>query len=267
MGQSLCQQSHSSKRAFSLLEVVVAMTILGLFLVSILSAQGGLSASNKKAQNMGLAIHYGRCKMSELEEKTLKFGYPEIDDLSTGDPCCEGDSAFFRCDTRIEKIMLPAMGGGSDAGAALNLGASAGLFGDAGTAAGLGSLGGGGLNLDGGLSSVASSLNAQTGGQGAAGLLNMVMGFVYPMFKPLFEASIRRLTVKVRWKDGSLDRDLTLVQYITNPQRVGFVAGALGQDGGIPSAGAAVGAGVGVGGTGSGGASTTPTPTPPFGGR
>ena len=59
---------------FSLLEVMVAIAILGLVLTVILSAQGGLAASNRSSANMGQAVSLGRCKMSELEEKMLKLG-------------------------------------------------------------------------------------------------------------------------------------------------------------------------------------------------
>jgi len=45
----------------------------------------------------------------------------------------------------------------------------------------------------------------------------MVMGIVYPSMKPMYEASIRKVTVKVKWKEGALDRELELVQYVTNP--------------------------------------------------
>ena len=95
-------------RGFSLLEVMVAVSILGLALTVILSAQGGLAASNKMAANMGLSTGLARCKMTELEEKLLKLGYPEIDQIDMQVPCCEGtETPNFICDTRVEKVMLP----------------------------------------------------------------------------------------------------------------------------------------------------------------
>jgi general secretion pathway protein I len=65
-------------------------------------------------------------------------------------------------------------------------------------------------------------------GLGVQGLLQMVMGFVYPSLKLMFEASIRRLTVVVNWSEGPNAKQLTLVQYVTNPQQAGFTAGAVG---------------------------------------
>ena len=53
------------------------------------------------------------------------------------------------------------------------------------------------------------------------------------------ESGIRRVTVIIRWKEGSTDRDFTVMQYLTNPSRAGLLAsmldaGALGE-GGVPT--------------------------------
>jgi len=95
-------------RAFSLLEVMVAVGILGLTLTVILSAQGGLAASNKMAANMGIASTVGRCKMTEMEEKLQKLGYPAVEDIQTDVACCNDNTDNgFLCDTKVEKVTLP----------------------------------------------------------------------------------------------------------------------------------------------------------------
>jgi general secretion pathway protein I len=81
------------------------------------------------------------------------------------------------------------------------------------------------------------------------GMLDMVFGLVYPGLKPVFEASIRRVTVTVRWKEGALAREFELTQFVTNPQRAGLAAGALDPDGGLPGFPGANGAATGTGGT------------------
>jgi len=48
------------------------------------------------------------------------------------------------------------------------------------------------------------------------------MGFVYPFLKPMMEASIRKVTVVVRWKEGSKDKEFQLLQYVTNPSNGGL---------------------------------------------
>ena len=50
----------------------------------------------------------------------------------------------------------------------------------------------------------------------------LVMSLVYPDLKPMLEASIRKVTVKVLWKEGSKERSFDLVQYVTNPQQGGL---------------------------------------------
>jgi general secretion pathway protein I len=226
------------RRGFSLLEVMVAIAILGLVLTVILSAQGGLAASNRSAANMGQAVSLGRCKMSELEEKMLRLGYPDLDALDPGVPCCEDEKhEVFSCDTRIEKIVMPTFQSGNslgDGGALVGPGSDpAGTAGIAGLVNPAGSGGGLNLDIDAGLAGIGSSLQSQIGGgAGTQGLLSMVMGILYPSFKPMFEASVRRLTVTVKWKEGPNDRELPLVQYITNPQRGGFAGSALLPDGG-----------------------------------
>jgi general secretion pathway protein I len=221
------------RRGFSLLEVMVAIAILGLTLTVILSAQGGLAASNRSAANMGQAVALARCKMTELEENLLKLGYPEIDQVETAVPCCEDEKTeVFACETKVEKIELPNLSGGN------SLGDGGALIGANSALSGLGpnNAGGGpGLDLsgDGGLQGLGAQLQNQLGAAGgASGLLNMVMSMLYPSLKPMFEMSIRRLTVTVRWKEGPNERELPIVQFVTNPQRAGFAGNALLPDGG-----------------------------------
>lgn len=226
-------------RGFSLLEVMVAIAILGLVLTVILSAQGGLAASNRSASNMGQATSLGRCKMSEIEEKLIRFGFPELDAIDPGMPCCEDEKTdFYTCDTRVEKIEMPNFQSGNslgDGGALVGPGAAAaaGTAGLPGLVNPAGSGGGLNLDVDAGLGGIGSSLQSQLGGgQGSQGLLSMVMGILYPAIKPMYEASIRRVSVTVKWKEGSNQRELPLVQYLTNPQRGGFAGSALLPDGG-----------------------------------
>jgi general secretion pathway protein I len=232
---------------FSLLEVMVAVAILGLTLTVILSAQGGLAASNKMAGNMGLAATVGRCKVTEIEEKLAKLGYPVTDDL--------------------QKVVLPNPPSNSLDGGALSLSALSSASAGAGgappslsgaltsIAPGLGpnAIGGGaGLDFDGGLQGLGAGLLQQfggsaggpmgSGGMGVQGLLQMVMGFVYPSMKLMFEASIRRVTVTVKWNEGPNPKELAIVEYVTSPQQAGFTAGAVpsalpGASGGLPQVG------------------------------
>ena len=196
-------------------------------LSGILAAQAGLSASNKKAANMGQATTLARCKMTELEEKLMKLGYPAIDDIDNSVICCEGtDMSVYSCDYKVEKVIMPDPPTSSqdlDGGAAKLLG-----LGDGGSTAA--------LDFDGGLGAIGSMLGPAAGaGAGAAGLVDMAMGIVYPMMKPMMEASIRKITVTVHWKEGPNPVTFVLAQYVTSPQSGGFQGGVFGDAGVAPT--------------------------------
>lgn len=220
------------RRGFSLLEVMVAVAILGLTLTVILSAQGGLAASNRSASNMGQAVQLARCKMIELEEDLLRLGFQEMDQIETSVSCCaDAPPDVFACDTKVERVELPNMNTGNslDEDGSL-IGASSALLGPDNAAGGPGL----DLNVDAGLQGLGAQLTDQFGGgAGAEGLIGMVMGMIYPSIKPMYEASIRRISVTVRWKEGRSLRELPLTQYVTQPQRGGFAGDALLPDGGV----------------------------------
>jgi hypothetical protein len=79
---------------------------------------------------------------------------------------------------------------------------------------------------------------------GAGALAPMAMSMVYPQLKGMLEASIRKVTVQVFWKDGASDRDLTITQYLTNPQSGGLLSV---DESGAGGSGGASGAGTGTG--------------------
>lgn len=258
-------------RGFSLLEVMVSVAILGLAVTVILSAQGGLAATNKSAANQGTAISLGRCRMTEIEEKQLKLGYPEIDEIDSSTTCCDnGEVSGFSCEWRVERIIMPnppttstVDGGGLDLSPEGGIPQLPGIGGGANNP-----VGGASLDLDAGLAGIGQSLMTGMGGAGggagsAAGLLSMVFGIVYPSLKPMLEASIRRVSVTIKWREGSREREFVLMQYITNPQR--FAAGSSLDGGAIPDGGVAPPSG-GPGGPGGPGAPGAPSPFGPGGG-
>ena len=280
------------RRGFSLLEVLFAVALFGAVVTFILSAEAGLVAGDRTATNMTQAIEVGRCRMSEIEEKQLRLGFPEVEEKDSSSLCCDDKEVpGYTCEWAVERVILPdanpaaalagdgglnsILGGGLglDAGvAAIGTAASTVLASPAGTML-VNPMGSAGLNLDidAGLTGITQSLNQSMGGMGAQGLLSMVFAIVYPALKPVLEAAIRRVTVTIRWKEGSLAREFVLQQFLTNPSRAGLLgdladAGAFG-DGGVPAGGGTTGAGGTGGGTtpaagGGGGPSTVPVAKP-----
>lgn len=237
----------------------MAVALFGAVVTIVLAAEAGFVVSNKSAAQMSQAIEIGRCRMSEIEEKELKLGFPEIEEKDSSQVCCDDkEIPGFTCEWLVDRVTLPQAnpagvdGGGLSSILGGGLGLDSGL---AGIASGVSSslatqggpmmvnpAGGAQLDLDGGLQNIGQSLQQSLGGMGGAqGLLSMAFSIVYPSLKPLLEAAIRRVTVVVKWKEGLVARDFTLVQYITNPSRAGLLAGmadaGFSADGGIPGLG------------------------------
>src|SRR5689334_22153148 len=107
-------------RGFSLLEVLMAVALFGAVVTTILSAQAGLVSGTRTAANMGQAAEIARCRMSELEEKQLKLGFPEVEDKDTSSVCCDDKEVpGFSCEWKVERVTLPQvteLGGEGGAG-------------------------------------------------------------------------------------------------------------------------------------------------------
>jgi general secretion pathway protein I len=228
------------QRGFSLLEVLVAIAILGLGLTTILSAQAGLFSTSARGANMTRASNLARCKMGEVEVKLMRDGFPLSDQKDNGHCCEREDDDGFTCKWTVETVKLPEMnadagadGGlfGNATGSGLNLG---GLKFDAGfsptNTSGLGTFGLLGQALPGiGLSGPSGLLGPGSGSGnttiGLGGIASMALVMVYPAVKPMFEASIRRVSVSVKWQEGRSERTFDIAQYLTNPQQGGMLPG------------------------------------------
>ena len=208
-----------TQRGFTLLEVLVAIAILGLGLTVILSSQVGLFSSAQRAETLSVATNLARCKMSEEEVELLTKGYPLVESHDEGECCEDEDSRGFRCEWKVERVELPQPQelSGGDGG----LGDQGGL-GALGALATVQQTNGAALGTDGGIGGLASLLSNAAAGGGTQGMAPLVMSLVYPDLKPMLEASIRKVTVKVLWKEGSKERSFDLVQYVTNPQQGGL---------------------------------------------
>jgi general secretion pathway protein I len=209
-------------RAFTLLEVMVAVAILGLGLVTLLTAQTGLFASSKRAATMSEAVGLARCKMSEIEERLLREGYQLTAEDEEG-PCCEDEDSSLQCKWTVAPVMLPEFNAtGADAGAGDSTGGMTleGL-GTAKDDLSKGDTAGAVSNIQ---EMMGSGIGAGGPSMGAGALAPLAMGMIYPQLKAMLEASIRKVTVRVIWSEGKTERDLSVTQYLTNPQQGGFFA-------------------------------------------
>lgn len=82
-------------------------------------------------------------------------------------------------------------------------------------------------------------------------LAPMMMSMVYPTLKPMLEASIRKVSLTVSYKEGKFERELLVTQYVTNPQQGQLDPMVMGSGGGTGLPGTGLpGAGFGLPGAG-----------------
>lgn len=235
-------------RGFTLLEVLVAVSILGLGLTVILSSQAGLFASTQRVEHLTQSANLLRCKMSEVELELMQLGFPLLEKTERG-PCCGDDpTGPYTCEWTIQTIQMPqpasfaAQGDSGTSTSTSSSSSSSGIPGMDALGPLAGMLGGSGLGSIGqngqpaSLSDVTEAMSSAMP-DGGGGLLQMAVGMVYPSLKPMLEASIRKVTVSVLWKEGRSERDFSVTQYVTNPQQGGIDEGLGGLDGGVPGFG------------------------------
>lgn len=232
------------RRGFTLLEVMVAVAILGLGLTAIFAAQAGSFRNVSHARNVSEATGLLRCKMSEIEEGIEKDGF-QITDQTEAGPCCVGfEDARMTCAWAVEKPEFPQAnfgeldlesdldfkrGGPSILGGNSPPGAAAG---PAGAAMGFLNSGKSNLPKDGDVGDVADSF---VGGADdiSDGIASMIMQIVYPDLKAAFEAGTRKVTVRVVWQEGNREQSVEIMQWVTNSKEAGLMAnvnGLLPQD-------------------------------------
>lgn len=214
-------------RGFTLVEVLVAVSILGLGLTIILSSQAGLFASSQRVEHVTAASNLLRCKMTEVELQLQKYGFPLLDQTEQGECCEEESDARYSCEWAIEPIELPqpstmaenAMSDPTSADTATDTSGTGGLGTNMGALGALMTLQqtqGASLGENPTMTDFATMMS-ESSPDGSQGMVAMAMSFVYPSLKPMLEASIRKITVRVRWLEGSRRQELSAVQYLTNP--------------------------------------------------
>ena len=189
---------------FTLLEVMIAVAILGLSLTAIFSSEVGAANVAARARRQNVAATLARCKMGEIEELVSIEGLPLLEKKDT-DSCCEhAPVEGYECDWIIERVILPVFGaegedeeeGVSDQDRSQRR-----------------------------LTETYDAVNAQGGGAaaeviaGQAGNLTMIaLELGFPILKPFFEEQVRRATVTVRWKEGPRDRGFDVTQFLVSEQ-------------------------------------------------
>lgn len=190
---------QASPSGFTILEVMVAVMIFAVAVVSIFGAQFTSISTARYARYTTAAIELARCKMSELElEIQINDSFDEGSVSSSG-ACCElldGETMVgeFECRWQIEPVEMPnlgslLMGGGND-GTDPDGEGGGGLL--------------GGLGLD---------MGDTDGGDMGLGIIASMA----PMLGDLLKQAIRRVTVTVEWKQGPSQKEFAIQQYLVHP--------------------------------------------------
>jgi len=262
---------RSSRRGFTLIEVLVAVAILGIGITAIFSSQWVSFASIKHARYVNESTGLARCKMSEIEWDLQQNGF-QATDVSDSGPCCDGaDASEMKCSWSVATLQFPEPKFGQlDLDTSLDVGAGPSFLGGAtGPSVGagpgasaLGFLKTGATSMEkgGDVSGIADQFLG--GSEGAKdGVAGLVMQVVYPDLKAIFEAGSRKITVHVSWFEGRKEYSTDLEQWVTSSKDAGLGAnmGGLDQAADDEDDASTGTTGTGSKGSKSSGAKTTPT--------
>lgn len=194
-----------SGRGFTLLEVMIAVAILGLALTAIFSSEVGASNVAQRAKRQNVATTLARCKMGEIEEVIAIEGLPLVDKADDDNCCDHAPVEGYECSWSVERIILPDIGADEeeeDSDEELSerdrsnqrLNETYDL-----------------LNEQGG-----TPEEVVSGDAGNLALMALQLG--YPLLKPFFEEQVRRATVSVKWKEGDKERGFDVIQFLVSAQ-------------------------------------------------
>lgn len=213
------RRSPLRSRAFTLLEVVVAISILAVSLVAVIDINANAVYAHVYSKKLTVATLLARSKMTDLEQKLYDEPLPADDDEDSGDFSAEGWPGFkWRAKIIVPKTNglspdqlfgalfgIPLMGDGSNGGAD--------------PTALLQTMMGGGNISSGVLAGAQQAAGAQMQGGGLMGLLGPMAGMAQQQFTQMvdqLQKSVREVHLTVSWKEGKLTESIDLVTHVVS---------------------------------------------------
>jgi general secretion pathway protein I len=257
-GASLPPGGSRRARGFTLLEVMIALALLGFALTVLIKSAAGNIFNAQQAHMMGVATDLGRAKMYELEEKLLKDGFSDTEQHEDDQAFTDEGWPQVRYSYKIEVIELPSW----DALQKLAQGQTKPGAGSAGAGSGSSGEGGGGFNDSalGGMLSQFSGFGAPGAGAGSgkgptdigAAQGDLFVQGQYSMFQQILKVSIRKVSLTLKWQVMGSDRDMTVVAFFTDAAGMDKVINGMGSQDLDDKAGSGSGSAGKPGGTGGG---------------
>jgi len=215
-------------RGFTLLEVMITLAILGMSLTAISRSQQNSVRAANRSKLITVATMLARYKMVDVEDKLFEEGFSDFEETEKGDFKEEGFDRF-EYELKVDKIELPTSVNAESLSGAL----------------------GGGDDSE-------SASGTQTQQSSMVAMGGQMLAKQFEMIRNVLEQSIRRVQLKVHWKEGSQTRAVTVVGYFTDPRKIDAASGGTVAPGvgGLQQPGSTTGA------ANTGRTTTTPTTTP-----
>jgi len=246
------------RRAFTLLEVVVALAILGLALMAIFDLNAGAVANHAYAKRITIATMLARSKMTDIEQELYDKGFDADDRDVSGDFRAEGWEAYswtaqiltprtteVSPDKLLETLfnLPPGKDGVSGLAALLGGGRDGGVGGALSSLSGSGAL----ANIQNlAQSQGGPSLGALPPGATAASGLSALGPFAtlaqtqMQQLLQQIQQSVREVHLTVSWKEGKRTESIDLVNDVFSMRqgsdRNGTPGAALSSQAGVPGA-------------------------------
>jgi prepilin-type N-terminal cleavage/methylation domain-containing protein len=256
----------SAPRGFTLLEVMLGLALLGLGLTVLIKSAASDIFSAQQAHMLGIVTDLARGKMYDIEEKLLHDGFSDTEQHEDDQNFSDEGWPAIHYSYKVEVVELPgfeqlqAIIAGTGSGASSGKGADGSKSAPASGGSSEDQASGGFENsMLGGMLSQFGGLGGGGGGKGSADINASIGGaFIqsqYMMFQQVLKVTIRKVTLIVTYQVMGSDRDLKVVQFLTDAAAMDKVLNGTGFNelpGGGSGSGSGGGGGGGGGGSGSG---------------
>ena len=211
------------QRGFTLLEVMIALALLGLGMVVLIKSAAGNIFSTEDAHMMGIATDLARGKMYDIEEILLKDGFSDSDQSDESEKCFEDEGWPNICYSY--KVIIPELPSFDQLQAMAQKQAENAAKAAAGSAMGSGSaLGSGEVPAGFENSAIGGMLSMLGGGMKSGESMDVtaaaggsLIQSQYSLFQEVLKVSVRKIVLTVKWKVLGRDREMKVVYFMTDP--------------------------------------------------